>query len=82
MRVDEINMYDPVHPGYHVLVSWQANELTLRERLQNTRRVKAPITQRVEPLKLVTGEQKDMLYDRIGRRGMLVETGTNLNQVV
>ena len=83
MRVDAINeAYDINHMGYHVYASLAANEATSNQRTQNTRRVEAPITQRVEALELVTGEQKDMLYNRTGRRGMLVKTGTNLNQVV
>ena len=83
MRVDAIETaYDINHIGYHVYASLAANETTSKERLQNTRRVESPRTQRVEPLELVTGEHKDMLYNRTGRRGMLVKTGTNFNEAV
>ena len=89
MGIDAINTIGSIQSaaeiarkyGEMVYISLYANEATSRERLQNTRKVEAPRTQRVEPLELVTGENVDMLYGRTGRRGMLIKTGTNFNQV-
>ena len=66
--------------GEIVYISLYANEATSRERLQNTRKVEAPRTQGVKPIELITGEHKDMLYDRTGIRGMLIKTCTNFNE--